>query len=66
VRNNIAYAIEEADETAIWEAARLANALEFIRIARKALDETEDRGCDYLGQRQRITIARCLLRDQIS
>jgi subfamily B ATP-binding cassette protein MsbA len=65
VRNNIAYAIEGADEAAIYEAARLANALEFILEMPQGFDtELGDRGIRLSGgQRQRIAIARALLRN---
>lgn len=65
VRNNIAYAIEDVDEAAIWEAARLANALEFIQALPQGFDtQLGDRGVRLSGgQRQRIAIARALLRD---
>jgi subfamily B ATP-binding cassette protein MsbA len=65
VRNNIAYALEGADEAAVWEAARLANALEFIQELPEGFDtQLGDRGVRLSGgQRQRIAIARALLRD---
>jgi subfamily B ATP-binding cassette protein MsbA len=65
VRNNIAYAIEDADEAAIWEAARLANALEFIQELPEGFEtQLGDRGVRLSGgQRQRLAIARALLRD---
>lgn len=65
VRNNIAYAIEEADEAAVYEAARLANALEFILEMPEGFDtQLGDRGVRLSGgQRQRIAIARALLRN---
>jgi len=65
VRNNIAYGTENADEAAIWEAARLANALEFIREMPEGFDtQLGDRGVRLSGgQRQRIAIARALLRN---
>ncbi|MBD2101138.1 heterocyst formation ABC transporter subunit HepA [Leptolyngbya sp. FACHB-261] len=65
VRNNIAYGIEGADEAAIWEAARQANALEFIQEMSEGLDtQLGDRGVRLSGgQRQRIAIARALLRN---
>lgn len=65
VRNNIAYALEDADEEAIWEAARLANALEFIQDLPQGFDtQLGDRGVRLSGgQRQRIAIARALLRN---
>ncbi len=65
VWNNIAYAIEGVDETAIWEAARLANALEFIQELPDGFDtQLGDRGVRLSGgQRQRLAIARALLRN---
>jgi subfamily B ATP-binding cassette protein MsbA len=65
VRDNIAYAIDDADEEAIWEVARLANALEFIQELPDGFDtQLGDRGVRLSGgQRQRIAIARALLRD---
>lgn len=65
VRNNIGYGLEEVDEAAIWEAARLANALEFIQELPEGLDtQLGDRGVRLSGgQRQRIAIARALLRN---
>lgn len=65
IRNNIAYALEGVDEAAIWEAARLANALEFIQDMPEGLEtELGDRGVRLSGgQRQRLAIARALLRD---
>lgn len=65
VRQNIAYGAANADETAIWEAARLANALEFIQEMPDGFEtQLGDRGVRLSGgQRQRIAIARALLRD---
>ncbi len=65
IRNNIAYALEDIDEAAIYEAARLANALEFILEMPEGFDTTVgDRGIRLSGgQRQRIAIARALLRN---
>lgn len=65
IRNNIAYALEDVDEAAIYEAARLANALEFILEMPEGFDTTVgDRGIRLSGgQRQRIAIARALLRN---
>ena len=65
VRDNIAYAMEEADTDAIWEAAQLANALEFIQDLPEGFEtQLGDRGVQLSGgQRQRIAIARALLRD---
>ena len=65
VRNNIAYGTEDADEDKIREAARNANALEFILEMPEGFDtQLGDRGVRLSGgQRQRIAIARALLRD---
>lgn len=65
VEQNIAYGSEEADQSAIWEAARLANALEFIQEMPEGFEtQLGDRGVRLSGgQRQRIAIARALLRD---
>jgi ATP-binding cassette, subfamily B, bacterial MsbA len=65
VRNNIAYGLEEVDERAIMEAARLANALDFILEMPEGFDtKLGDRGVRLSGgQRQRIAIARALLRN---
>ncbi|MBF2004718.1 MAG: ABC transporter ATP-binding protein [Chlorogloeopsis fritschii C42_A2020_084] len=65
VWNNIAYGTPEATEAEIREAARLANALEFIEEMPVGFDtQLGDRGVRLSGgQRQRIAIARALLRD---
>ena len=65
IRNNIAYGTERASEAAIQEAARQANALEFIQETPEGFDtQLGDRGVRLSGgQRQRIAIARALLRN---
>ncbi len=65
VRDNIAYALENVDEALIREAAKLANAWEFIQELPEGLEtQLGDRGVRLSGgQRQRIAIARALLRD---
>ncbi|WAL58377.1 ABC transporter ATP-binding protein [Thermocoleostomius sinensis A174] len=65
IRDNIAYGLNNVDEDAILEAARLANALEFIQALPRGLDTVlGDRGVLLSGgQRQRIAIARALLRN---
>ena len=65
VWDNIAYAMEKVDEAAIWEAARIANALDFIQKLPEGFDtKLGERGVRLSGgQRQRIAIARALLRN---
>jgi ATP-binding cassette, subfamily B, bacterial MsbA len=65
VRYNIAYGLEDASDDAIIEAARQANALEFIRELPEQFDtKLGDRGVRLSGgQRQRLAIARALLRN---
>ncbi|MBW4445694.1 MAG: ABC transporter ATP-binding protein/permease [Spirirestis rafaelensis WJT71-NPBG6] len=65
VWNNIAYGTPEASQAEIREAARSANALEFIEEMPEGFDtQLGDRGVRLSGgQRQRIAIARALLRD---
>ncbi|GAB4133498.1 MAG: ABC transporter ATP-binding protein [Cyanobacteria bacterium J069] len=65
VRSNIAYGSEDAADTEVYEAARLANALEFILEMPEGFETTlGDRGIRLSGgQRQRIAIARALLRN---
>ncbi len=66
VKENIAYAIvDEVDHKDIFEAARIANALEFIQELPDGFDtQLGDRGVRLSGgQRQRIAIARALLRN---
>lgn len=65
IRENIAYGRLEASEDEIKEAARQANALEFIEEFPEGFDTiVGDRGVKLSGgQRQRIAIARAILRD---
>jgi ABC-type multidrug transport system fused ATPase/permease subunit len=65
VRENIRYGALDADDAAVWRAARLAQAEEFIRELPQGLDaQVGDLGVRLSGgQRQRIAIARALLRD---
>jgi subfamily B ATP-binding cassette protein MsbA len=62
---NLAYGLEGVPEEAIWEAAQLANASQFIQDLPEQLDTLlGDRGVRLSGgQRQRIAIARALLRN---
>jgi subfamily B ATP-binding cassette protein MsbA len=65
VRNNIAYGSEGASDEVIVEAARLANAVDFIKEMPNGFEtQLGDRGVRLSGgQRQRIAIARALLRN---
>jgi ATP-binding cassette, subfamily B, bacterial MsbA len=65
VRDNIAYARPQATEAEIVEAAKGANAYEFIEQLSEGLDtRIGDRGVMLSGgQRQRISIARALLQN---
>ncbi|KLI64604.1 ABC transporter transmembrane domain-containing protein [Aurantiacibacter marinus] len=64
-RDNLRYGAWEASEDAIWEAARNANAEDFLRDLPEGLDTFLGEGGARLsgGQRQRVAIARALLRD---
>jgi ABC-type multidrug transport system fused ATPase/permease subunit len=65
IRHNIAYGLEDASHDRVVEAARLANADEFIQQLPEGYDTlVGDRGVQLSGgQRQRISIARAILRD---
>ena len=65
VRENIAYGLENVDNESIIEAAKGANAYEFILELPEGFDtKLGDRGIRLSGgQRQRIAIARALLRN---
>ena len=65
IRENIAYGNLEASEEQIIEAAKSANAWEFISKIKEGLDTVVgERGIQLSGgQRQRIAIARAILKD---
>jgi ATP-binding cassette, subfamily B, bacterial MsbA len=65
VRENIAYGMMDATDAEIREAARLANALDFIEKMPGGLDaKLGERGVNLSGgEKQRIAIARALLRN---
>ena len=65
IRENIAYGRPEASEAEIEEAARRAQAHEFITgLPEGYLSQVGERGCRLsVGQRQRIGIARAFLKD---
>jgi len=64
-RDNLRYGAWDASEEAIWDAARAANAEEFLRDLPDGLETYLGEGGARLsgGQRQRVAIARALLRD---
>ena len=63
--NNIAFGVEGATEEQVIEAAKIANAHEFILEKEEGYQtNVGDRGCKLSGgQRQRISIARALLKN---
>jgi len=65
VRENIAYGLPEADAAAIVEAARAAEALEFIERMPSGFDTVVGERGQKLsgGQRQRLSLARALLKN---
>ena len=65
IRENIAYGNLQATDAEIREAARQANALEFIEAFPEGFDTlVGDRGIQLSGgQRQRVAIARAILKD---
>jgi ATP-binding cassette, subfamily B, bacterial len=64
-RDNLRYGAWDSSDEAIWEAARAANAEQFLRALPDGLDTFIGEGGARLsgGQRQRVAIARALLRD---
>jgi len=64
-RDNLRYGNWNASEDELWQAARDANAEQFLRALPEGLDTYMGEGGARLsgGQRQRIAIARALLRD---
>ncbi len=64
-RDNLRYGAWDADDEAIWEAARAANAAEFLESLPQGLDTYlgEDGTRLSGGQQQRLAIARALLRN---
>jgi subfamily B ATP-binding cassette protein MsbA len=65
VRNNIAYGLSDCPEAKVRDAARAANALEFIKAMPQGFESViGDRGVKLSGgQRQRLSIARALLKN---
>ena len=65
IRDNIAYGAPDADEAAIVEAARAAEAMEFVERLPQGLDSVVGERGQKLsgGQRQRLSLARALLKD---
>ena len=63
--NNITFGVKEATMEQVVEAAKIANAHEFIMESENGYDTNiGDRGCKLSGgQRQRISIARAILKN---
>ena len=63
--NNIAFGVENATQEEVEQAARIANAYDFIMASEQGFDTNiGDRGCKLSGgQRQRISIARAILKN---
>ena len=63
--NNITFGVENATREQVEEAARIANAYDFIMASEDGFDTNiGDRGCKLSGgQRQRISIARAILKN---
>ena len=63
--NNITFGVEHATREQVEEAARIANAHEFIMASEQGYDTNiGDRGCKLSGgQRQRLSIARAILKN---
>lgn len=63
--NNIAFGVEHATREEVEQAARIANAYDFIMATEQGFDTNiGDRGCKLSGgQRQRISIARAILKN---
>ncbi len=65
IYNNIAFGVDNATPEAVEQAARVANAHDFIMQTEEGYDTViGDRGCRLSGgQRQRISIARAILKN---
>lgn len=65
IRNNITFGVENATDREVEEAARIANAHDFIMETEHGYDTViGDRGCRLSGgQRQRLSIARAILKN---
>jgi len=64
-RNNISFGVDDASQQQIEEAARIANAYDFIMASEQGFDTNiGDRGGRLSGgQRQRVSIARAILKN---
>ena len=64
-RNNIAFGVDDATDEQVIEAAKVANAHDFIMESEQGYDTcVGDRGCRLSGgQRQRVSIARAILKN---
>ncbi|KAJ1146776.1 hypothetical protein NDU88_013036 [Pleurodeles waltl] len=65
IKQNITYGLQDASMSKVKEAAEMANATQFIQKMEKAyeMDVGEQGGLLARGQKQRIAVARALVRD---
>lgn len=65
IRDNLRWGDENADDAAIWRAVEAAQALDVVKSKAGGLDEVVSEGGSNFsgGQKQRLTIARALVRE---
>lgn len=63
IRSNLLWGRDDADDTALWDALKTAQAADFVRALPQGLDAPVEQGGRNFsgGQRQRLTLARALV-----